>query len=174
MGLVVDITPPDFETRVAILKNLAIGVKAEFGVFEYIAKHFVNNVRELEGAFNKVSAYADIEKTELTLDFAKKVLKCEEVKKQISIEDVAKATGEYYGVSLADFISSARNQRVSSARHIAVFLAREITQKSFESIADFFQKKHTTMLYSHDKIKNEIKTNKELENSINEIIRKLK
>ncbi len=176
MGLVVDITPPDFETRVAILKNLAdtAGIKSEFSVFEYIAKNFVNNVRELEGAFNKVSAYADIEKTDLTLEFAKKVLKCDELKKQITIEDTAKAVGEYYGVSLNDFLSSARNQRVSSARHVAVYIAREITQKSFEAIADFFKKKHTTMLYSYDKIKNDMKTNKELENAVNEIIRTLK
>ena len=174
MGLMVDITPPDFETRVAILKNLAANTKAEFSVFEYIAKNFVNNVRELEGAFNKVSAYADIEKTDLTLEFAKKVLKCDEIKKQISIEDTAKAVGEYYGVSIADFMSSARNQRVSSARQVAVYLAREITQKSFEAIADFFKKKHTTMLYSYDKIKNEIKTNKELENAVNEITKKIR
>ena len=176
MGLVVDITPPDFETRVAILKNLAdtAGIKSEFSVFEYIAKNFVNNVRELEGAFNKVSAYADIEKTDLTLEFAKKVLKCDELKKQITIEDTAKVVGEYYGVSLNDFLSSARNQRVSSARHVAVYIAREITQKSFEAIADFFKKKHTTMLYSYDKIKNDMKTNKELENAVNEIIRTLK
>ena len=171
MGLMVDITPPDFETRVAILKNLAetAGVNADFSVFEYIAKNFVNNVRELEGAFNKVSAYADIERTELTLDFAKKVLKCDDIKKQITIADTAKAVGEYYGVSISDFFSSARNQRVSSARQIAVYMAREITQKSFEAIADYFQKKHTTMLYSYDKVKNEIRTNKELEKSINEI-----
>jgi len=176
MGLVVDITPPDFETRVAILKNLAdmASVKANFEVFEYIAKNFVNNVRELEGAFNKVSAFADIEKTPLTLDLAKKVLKCEELKKKITIEDTAKAVGEYYGVSVSDFLSAARNQRVSSARHIAVYIAREITQKSFEAIADFFQKKHTTMLYSYDKIKNDIKTDKELENEINEIKRMIK
>ena len=145
------------------------GVNAEFEVFEYIAKNFVNNVRELEGAFNKVSAYADIEKIDLTLDFAKKVLKCDDIKKQITIADTAKAVGEYYGVSISDFLSSARNQRVSSARQDAVYVAREITQKSFEAIADYFQKKHTTMLYSYDKVKNEIKTNKELENSINEI-----
>lgn len=171
MGLVVDITPPDFETRVAILKNLAdmANVKADFEVFEYIAKNFVNNVRELEGAFNKVSAYADIEKVPLTLDLAKKVLKCEEAKKKITLEDTAKAVGEYYGVTVSEFLSASRNQRVSSARQIAVYLSREITQKSFEAIAEFFQKKHTTMLYSYDKIKNDIKTDKELENSINEI-----
>ena len=173
MGLMVDITPPDFETRVAILKNLseAAGIEAEFGVFEYIAKNFVNNVRELEGAFNKVSAYADIEKTNLTLDFAKKVLNCEAKRKEITIADVAKVTGEYYGVSVADFLSSARNQRVSFARQVAVFLTRELTQKSFEAIAEFFNKKHTTMLYSYEKIQKDMKTNKKLENSINEIRR---
>lgn len=176
MGLMVDITPPDFETRVAILKNLAdtANIKAEFAVFEYIAKNFINNVRELEGAFNKVSAYADIEKTDLTLEFAKKVLNCESMKQEISIAQVAKATGDYFGVSIADFLSSARNQRVSSARHIAVYLAREITQKSFEAIAEFFNKKHTTMLYSYEKIRDELKTNKNLEQDISVIRRTLR
>ena len=176
MGLMVDITPPDFETRVAILKNLAdlAGIKADFDVFEYIAKNFINNVRELEGAFNKVSAYADIEQTDLTLEFAKKVLNCEAMKQEISIAQVAKAVGDYYGVSIADFLSSARNQRVSSARHVAVYLAREITQKSFEAIAEYFNKKHTTMLYSHDKIKDDLKTNKNLEQDIAVIRRTLR
>ncbi len=171
MGLVVDITPPDFETRVAILNNLAeqASVKADFTVFEYIANNFVNNVRELEGAFNKVSAFADIEKTDLTLEFAQKVLNCEAQRKAVTIDKIAKATGEYYGVSVADFLSTSRNQRVSSARHVAVYIAREITQKSFESIAEYFNKKHTTMLYSHMKIKNDLLTDKELQNAVNEI-----
>lgn len=176
MGLMVDITPPDFETRVAILKNLAdmAGIKADFDVFEYIAKNYVSNVREIEGAFNKVSAYADIEKTDLTLDFAKKVLNCEALKQEITIEKVAKATGEYYGVSIADFLSSARNQRVSSARHVAVYLSRELTQKSFESIAEYFKKKHTTMLYSYEKIRDDLKTNKNLDQDISVIRRTLR
>jgi len=176
MGLIVDITPPDFETRVAILKNLAemANIQAEFDVFEYIAKNFMNNVRELDGAFNKVSAYADIEKTDLTLAFAKKVLNCEAMRQEISISDIAKAVGEYYGVSIKDFLSSARNQRVSSARHIAVYLSREMTQKSFEAIAEFFQKKHTTMLYSYEKIRDDLKVNKELEQDISVIRRTLR
>lgn len=176
MGLMVDITPPDFETRVAILKNLAdlAGIKAEFDVFEYIAKNFISNVRELEGAFNKVSAYADIEQTDLTLEFAKKVLNCEAVKQEVTIAQVAKAVGDYYGVSIADFLSSARNQRVSSARHVAVYLTREITQKSFEAIAEYFNKKHTTMLYSYEKIRDDLKTNKNLEQDISVIRRTLR
>ena len=171
MGLVVDVTPPDFETRVAIIKNLAeqINIKADFEVFEYIANNFVSNVRELEGAFNKVSAYADIEKTDLTLDFAKKVLNCEARKAELTIEKVVKAVGEYYGVSIKDFKSAARNQRVSSARHVAVYMTREMTQKSFESIADYLNKKHTTMLYSYEKIKKELRINKELDYALSEI-----
>lgn len=176
MGLVVDITPPDFETRVAILKNLAeqISMNIEFEVFEYIANNFVNNVRELEGAFNKVSAYADIEKVDVTLAYAKKVLNCEAMKKAITIDKVAKTAAEYYNVTLQDFKSSSRNQKVSSARHVAVYLAREITGKSFESIAEYFNKKHTTMLYSYEKIKEDLKTNKDLDRTISEIKNKLK
>ncbi|MDR1168478.1 MAG: chromosomal replication initiator protein DnaA [Heliobacteriaceae bacterium] len=171
MGLVVDITQPDFETRVAILKNLADQslIKTDFAVFEYIANNFVNNVRELEGAFNKASAYADVEKTDLTVDFARKVLNCEAVKKMITIDKVAKTAGEYYGVSLADFKSASRSQRVSGARHVAVYLARDLTGKSFESIAEYFNKKHTTMLYSYEKIKEDMKTNKELDRALAEI-----
>ena len=171
MGLVVDITPPDFETRVAILKNLAeqINMKVDFAVFEYIANNFVNNVRELEGAFNKVSAYADIEKTDLTLEFARKVLNCEAHKSQLTIEKVIKAVSDYYGVSIKDFKSTSRNQRVSSARHVAVYLARELTQKSFESIAEYLNKKHTTMLYSYEKIREDLRLNRELEHAVAEI-----
>jgi len=171
MGLVVDITPPDFETRVAILKNLADqnAIKADFAVFEYIANNFVCNVRELEGAFNKVSAYADIEKIDLTLDFARRVLNCEAAKKAITIDRVARAVGEFYGVAVSDFISASRSQRVSSARHVAVYLARELTGKSFENIAEYFSKKHTTMLYSYEKIKEDLKVNKELEAAVKEI-----
>ena len=176
MGIMTDITPPDFETRVAILKNLAdmISLEADFSVFEYIANNFTSNVRELEGAFNKVSAYADIEQTAVTLDFVKRVLNCEASKKEISIKDVAKTVGDYYGITIAEFQSSARSQKISSARHIAVYLSRELTEKSFENIAEFFKKKHTTMLYSYEKIKDELKVNKELERTVSEIKNSLK
>ncbi len=176
MGIMVDITPPDFETRVAILKNLGeqTGLNIPFEVYEYIANNFVSNVRELEGAFNKVSAYSDIEGVPLTLEFAKKVLNCEASKKELTIEDAAKTVAEFYGVTIDDFKSSSRNQKVSSSRHVAVYLAREMTEKSFESIAEFFNKKHTTMLYSYEKIKDEIKVNKELARTVSELKNKLK
>ena len=176
MGLIVDITPPDFETRVAILKNLAEqrALNIGFDALEYIANNYVSNVRELEGAFIKVCAYDKIEKVQPTLDFVKKVLNCEHNKKELTIESVAKAVGDYYGVSVADFLSSSRSQKVSSARHVAVYLARELTEKSFEAIAEFFKKKHTTMLYSYEKIRDELKINKDMERAVEDIRNSLK
>lgn len=176
MGIMTEITPPDFETRVAILQNLAEqdGLSGDFSVFEYIANNFVNNVRELEGAYNKVSAYASFSKSDLTLELAKKVLKCDTKKKDITIKQIAGTVAEYYGVSVEDFKSSARGQKISNARQIAVYLSRSITDESFEDIAKYFNKKHPTMLYSYDKIKKELVKNKELENNINNIIREIR
>lgn len=176
MGIMVDLTPPDFETRVAILKNLAdtSNVKVDFDVLEYIAKNYVNNIREIEGAFNKVSAFADIQKVSLTLEFAKNVLNCGNDFDDVMIEDIVKACAKYFGLNFADFISPARNQQISNARQIAVYLSRELTKQGFEEIAAFFQKKHPTMIYSYDKVKKELKTDKSLENTINEIIKLIK
>ena len=176
MGIMTEITPPDFETRVAILKNLAEqdAIEADFDVFEYIANNYVNNVRELEGAFNKVRAYCDIYNKALTLELAKKVLKCEERRKEITIADVAKCTANYYGVTVDDFKSPSRSQKISNARQVAVYLSREITGSSFEQIAEFFNKKHPTMLYSYDKIKHETALGKDIATDVNEIKQKLK
>ncbi len=176
MGIMTEITPPDFETRVAILQSLADqeGLSTDFKVYEYIANNFVNNVRELEGAYNKVSAYAAFSKSALTLELVRKVLKCDEKKHEISFDTVAQKVAEYYGVTVEDFKSSSRNQKVSNARHVAVYLSREITDKSFEIIAKYFNKRHPTMLYSYDKIKEEIKNNKELERAVNELKRSIK
>ena len=147
---------------------------ADFKVFEYIANNFVNNVRELEGAYNKVSAYAAFSKSDLTLELVKKVLKCEETKREISFDEIAGAVADYYGVTVDDFKSSSRSQKVSNARHIAVYMSREVTGKSFELIAKYFNKRHPTMLYSYDKIKKELQNNKELEHSMNEIKKSLR
>ncbi len=170
-GLMVELIPPEKQNRIDILKKLALdnGIEYSADALDYISEHFIENVRELEGAFNKVSAFAEIENAEITLDYAKKVLKCEEMKKAITIEKTAKTVAEYFNVTIADFKGPSRNQKISNSRQIAVYLAREITGKSFESIAEYFNKKHTTMLYSHEKIRDELKTNKELDSTITEI-----
>lgn len=171
-GLMVDITPPDFETRVAILANLAdgIGMKVSPAVLEFVAQNYSKNVRELEGAFNKISAYASIQNIELNVEIVKKVLNCHAVSKNIDIKLITDKVCKHFEVSDSDMKSSARNQKISHARQIAIYLTRELTQMSFVTIADFFNKKHPTILFSYEKIKSEIKT----DSNLNQIIEDLK
>lgn len=176
MGLVVDLTPPDLETRMAILANLAdeIEMKLPSDVLNFVAQNFSKNVRELEGAFNKISAYASIKNIELDVETVKKVLKIDGKAKDISIESITNIVCEYYDVPDSDMKSSARNQKISHARQIAIYLIREMLQSSFVSIADFFNKKHPTILFSYEKIKEEIKINKKLKEEVENLQTKAK
>lgn len=175
-GLMVDITPPDFETRVAILANLAdeIGMKISTAVLDFVAQNFCKNVRELEGAFNKISAYATLQNTELDLETVKKILKCSCKAQNITIENITKIVCKHFDVSESDMKSPARNQKISHARQIAVYLTRDLTQLSFVSIANFFNKKHPTILFSYEKIKEEIKTNNNLNQQICDLTKEIK
>lgn len=171
MGLVVDIVPPDYDTRFEIVKSYAkeLEVDSDDDVFGYIADNFVNNVRELKGAFNKVSAYAEFTGVGVTLELAKKVLNCEAVKNKITIENIAKKTADYFNVTIEDLKSTARQQKISNARHVAVYLARDVLQMSYESIGEYFSKKHTTIMYSCDLISEKLKTDDKLLVSVEEI-----
>lgn len=168
MGLVVDLTPPDLETRIAILANLAdsIEMKISNDVLEFVAQHFSKNVRELEGAFNKISAYASIQNIELDLETVKKVLRIDGKAKKVTIESISEVICKNFDVSLDDLQSPARNHKISYSRQIAIYLTRELTKMSFVEIAKFFDKKHPTILFSYEKIKEEIKTDNELKDLI--------
>lgn len=175
MGLMVELTPPDLNTRYEIIKKLAEDNDLDFAddALRYIATNFTDNVRELEGAFNKVCAFAELTEQKLDLSLAKQVLKCED-SKEISIENIAKVTAEYYGVDASDLKSTSRNQAIATARHMAIYLAREITQDSFANIAEYYNKKHPTIIFAHEKIKNEIASNNELAKAAREIKQALK
>lgn len=171
MGLVVDIVPPDYETRFEIVKAYAqeLEVEADDDVFVYVAENFVNNVRELKGAFNKISAYAEFSGTGLTLDLAKRVLNCEAKKKEITVSTIAQKVADYFDLTVKDLKSTARQQKIAHARHVAVYLAREVLQMSYEAIGEFFSKKHTTIMYSCDLVADKLKTDEDLKISIEEI-----
>ena len=171
MGLMVELTAPDEDTRFEIIKKLALDNDLVFEekALRYIAKNFSKNVRELEGAFNKVCAYAEVTEQALDLRLAKEVLKCDDSANEISIDTIAKITAQFYDVDLKDIKGTARGQRISSARHMAIYLAREITEKSFVSIAEYYNKKHTTIMFAYEKIKKEIVANNDLSNASREI-----
>ena len=172
----VELTAPDEVTRFEIIKKLAQDNDLVFeeNALRYIAKHFSKNVRELEGAFNKVCAYAELYEKPLDLNLAKEVLKCDDNSNEISIDTIAQITAEYYGVALEDIKGTARGQKISTARHMAVYLAREITEKSFVSIAEYYNKKHTTIMFAQEKIKKEVIVNNDLACTVREIKQALK
>lgn len=175
-GLIVEINPPKYETRVKILENFAKEKGFENlsqEVFDYIAKYKKDNVRELEGAFIKVSAYSSFEQEPITLKYAQKVLKLEDQENKPTIEKVANIIADYFDVTVENFLSSARTQAISDARAIVCYIAREYLQLSYESIAYFLNKKHQTVMYSAEKIKKALKTNNELEKNLNKILKKL-
>lgn len=176
MGLMVELTPPDLETRIEIIRKLAIDndLKYTEEAIKYIAMNYDKNVRELEGAFNKVSAYAEITNKPLDINLARDVLKCTEFSEEISLDKITNVTAEYFEVDLSDIKGTARGQKVSLARHLAIYLAREITGKSFVSIAEYYNKKHTTIMFAHDKIKKELPLKRDLAEAVREIKQVLK
>lgn len=176
MGLMLELTPPGLDTRFEILKKNASenDLKFEEEALMYIAKNYSNNVRELEGAFTKVCAYAEITEQELTLTLAKNVLKCEDKDDSITFEQIAKVTASYYEVDLKDIMGTARGQKVSVARHISIYLCREITNQSFVNIAKYYNKKHTTIMFAYEKIKKEKDSNRDISSALREIRQALK
>jgi chromosomal replication initiator protein len=175
-GIVVDLTPPDFETRLAILKNLADNIDIKFSneVLELIAKSFTKNVRELEGAFNKLSAYATIKEITPTIELTTQVLKLDEIKKELNSKDIIQHICNQYNVSEEDLKSSARSQSITQPRQIAIYLIRELLNLSYEEIAEIFNKKHPTILYGYEQIKEKIKLNNELKTKIKKLKTEIK
>lgn len=176
MGLMLELMPPDVNTRFEIIKKLATDNDLQFeeDALKYIARNFSNNVRELEGAFTKVCAYAEITEQELTLKLAKEVLKCDEKDEDVSFDKIARVTASYFDVDINDIKGTARGQKVSIARHISIYLCREITNQSFVNIAEYYNKKHTTIMFAFEKIKKEQSTNRDIANALREIRMALK
>ncbi len=170
-GLMVDLLVPDFKTRVEIIEKHAVRSNFEISkdVAEFLAQTFDNNVRELEGAYNKVSAYASIKGIELTVDAAKEILGLKDGSKKITPDIIIEKCGEYFGVSSKDILSTSRSKEVKNARQTAIYLTREILDMSFPSIGEIFNKNHTTILYSYEKLKKDLITDRTLQTTVFEL-----
>lgn len=170
-GLSVDITVPDYETRVAIVENHATrsGFEISREVSELLAGVYDKNVRELEGAYNRVSAWASIKGEELTTQKVKEILSLDVKKQKITTKMLVEKCAKYFAVTEKDILGTARAKEISHARQIAIYLARELTELSFPALAKDFKKNHTTILYCWEKIKKEIETNPALKSQVKEI-----
>lgn len=157
-GLTVAIEPPELEMRVAILLHKAEteGVAMPEEVAFFIAKHLRSNVRELEGALRKVSAYARFHGREvLTVDVCKDALKdlLSVSNGQITVENIQKTVADFYKIKVADMYSKRRPANIAMPRQVAMYLAKELTQKSLPEIGDLFGgRDHTTVLHAVRKI----------------------
>ncbi len=171
MGIVVDIKPPSMDTRMKILNTWAneLRLSIDDDVNKYIALHFYGNVRELEGAFNKVTAFADIEGADINLNFTQKVLKTETEMKKITIDKIAETVAEAYDLTVDNLKSTSRVQSISDARKYTIYLAREMTKMSYEDIAKYLNKKHSTILYSYEKVVEALDRNAEVKERIREL-----
>ena len=178
-GLTADIQTPDYETRMAILRKNAEIYDKEVSddIIQYIANNIKSNIRELEGALNKVIAFAKINKKELTLDIAEEALKdviYPEKPKEITPSLIIEVVSEHFGISIDDIISKKRNTEFVQPRQIIMYLMRMLTDTSLINIGKALGKKdHTTVIHGINKIEEEIKENEDIKNKIETIKKKL-
>ncbi|MER2064340.1 MAG: chromosomal replication initiator protein DnaA, partial [Alkalibacterium sp.] len=180
-GLSVDITPPDLETRIAILRKKANaeGLEIPNDTLSYIAGQIDSNIRELEGALVRVQAYSAIQRSDITTSLAADALKSmikHDAKQNVSIASIQQKVSKYYQISLADLKGKKRVRQIVLPRQIAMYLSREMTSTSLPKIGkEFGGKDHTTVIHAHEKIKKVLneEENGELRDQIEEIKKSL-
>jgi chromosomal replication initiator protein len=156
-GLTVAVEPPELEMRVAILLKKAALEGAAFSddVAFFVAKHLRSNVRELEGALRKILAYSRFHGKDITIDVVKDALKdlLSVQNRQISVENIQKTVADFFNIKVADMYSKKRPANIARPRQIAMYLAKELTQKSLPEIGELFGgRDHTTVLHAVRKI----------------------
>ena len=158
-GLLADVQPPDLETRIAILsrKGTAEGLDLPFDVLEYIASRITTNIRELEGALIRVTAFASLNKQPVDQTLAEMVLKdiiSDPEGQEITTSLIMGQTADYFGITIDDLCSANRSRTMVSARHIAMYLCRELTDLSLPKIGrEFGGRDHTTVMSADKKIR---------------------
>ena len=178
-GLIADITLPDYETRMAILhkKEEMDGYNINEEVIKYIANNIKSNIRELEGAFNKVMASAKLEQKDVTLELAEQALKdiiSPDEKRVITPEYIISIVAEHYNVTTADLCGNKRSSKIVIPRQVAMYLCRELTSTPLKSIGKSLgNRDHTTIMHGIEKMEKEIITDSNLNNTIDILKKKI-
>ncbi len=180
MGLLTDIQPPDVETRLAILRtrveNDGITINPE--ILGFIASNITDNIRELEGALIRATAYAQLTNEPLTLDVAKKVLSDlvhEPEPRIITPKMILDESARYFDFPIAELIGASRRRPLVSARQVAMYVMRELTDMSYPAIArEFGGRDHTTVIHSVEKVKKLIAERRQVYDQVTELIQVIK
>jgi chromosomal replication initiator protein len=180
-GLTADIQPPDYETRMAILKKRAeldeLDIPDE--VMEYVANNIKSNIRELEGALNKICVFANmVKKNEpITVAIAEEALKdliSPDGKKEITPERIADIVANHYHITMDDLISKKKNKEIAYPRQITMYLCHELTDTSLQAVGKMLGKRdHSTVLHGVRKIEKDLEANSSLQGTINVLVKKI-
>lgn len=178
-GLIADIQPPDFETRIAILKKKAdvenLNIPNE--VMVYIANKIKSNIRELEGALIRIVAYSSLTNKDVSVDLAAEALKdiiSNEQNKQVTINLIQDVVSNYFNLKVEELKSSRRTRNIAFPRQIAMYLSRKLTDMSLPKIGEEFGgRDHTTVIHAYEKISNGLKKDEQLKNVITDITKKI-
>ena len=180
MGLTTDIQPPDLETRLAILRKKAEGesVPIPDEVLEFIATNITDNIRELEGALNRVSALANLDKEPLTLDKAERHLHDilgDRQPRPITPQVILEATAEMFDFTIEELKGKSRRRPLVTARQIAMYVFRELTDLSYPAIArEFGGRDHTTVIHAVEKIKALMRERRQIYDQVSELVQQIR
>jgi chromosomal replication initiator protein len=180
MGLMTDVQPPELETRLAILRKKAEGERAHVpdDVLELIATHVKDNIRELEGALIRVSAFASLNREPLTRELAEKVLSdllSSSEPRQITPKVILDATSETFGFSVDDLCGTSRRRPLVTARQVGMYVFREVTDYSYPAIArEFGGRDHTTVIHAYEKISALMKERRQIFDQVTGLIHLIK
>lgn len=177
-GMVADIQAPDLETRMAILRTKMEkrGVNISEDILFYIAENIQNNVRELEGALNRLAVYQQMENRGLVLDQAKNILTSiiTSKKRVTSVKKIAESVAEFYNITVDDLLKQSRKKEYVKPRQIAMYLIRKELDNSFPSIGEFFGgRDHTTVMHAVEKVDKLMKDRETFKQEVNLILDKL-
>lgn len=178
-GLLTDVQPPDVETRLAILKS-----NAEFAprpvpleVLEHIAGLVSDNIRELEGALTRVTAWSALNRQDIDLETAERVLQdiaTTDEPVPLGPETIVRTTAQAFGFSVEDVLSSSRRQPLVLCRQISMYLCRQLTDLSLPKIGEYFNRDHTTVLHSVEKVKRILRSDRAVFDRVNQLTQELR
>jgi len=179
MGLIADIQPPDYETRMAILlkQKDREGVDVPEALLRHLATHITSNIRQLEGSLIRLVAIATLTGRPLTLELAQEVvqdLTGEARVNPLTLDRIKKTVAEYFHISPVDLLSKKRTRAIATARHMALYLARELTKASLPEIGRAFGgRDHTTVLHAYHVVKSRLSTDSSTARHLQELMERL-
>ena len=177
-GLSADVQIPDFETRIAILekKMYSDGIELPREVVEFVAYNINTNIRELEGALISLLAQSSLNKKEIDLDLAKKIIKnfVKSVSREVSIDYIQKTVCEYFDISIEKLKEKTRKRSIVQARQLSMYLAKNYTKNSLKVIGKHFGgRDHSTVIHSCQAVQNLLDTDPEFKDNVDDIQKKI-